>query len=470
MGSLNIVPDGEARPSTSPFKENIVNERFFVLSLKEGSFVSVSPIIIHKTILAMVGDVKTIKKCKNGKLLIETANAKQADLIKNLKNIGEKEVTVASHLSLNQSKGVISESEFQNDTEADIMEYLKHQNVSAVRRISIRKDGQYVPTKHLILTFNTPTLPKSVLIAYINCPVRPYIPNPLRCYKCQRFGHSIQSCRGKQTCAKCAEIGHASDTCQATPHCANCKGDHPAYARSCPRFKDEKEIQAVKVKQNVSFGEARKIVADRTPKVGVSYASLAKPTFICTCGQKTPSVNITEIRPQSSQQSSKTPINNSKSKSPIRSNNVQHPNIENKINTPVKPNQPPNRSCIPKINQNPDVQSKVTNSQLKSVAHNNKFDESPGLSSPSTSGIKPKKKSDEFGKETKAAKKARILTQRKKDPKLKQALKKRTYSKSDFLNLASKTNEDDVDMVKGYPTDESDILTDNSEDTLPASS
>ncbi|GBO05477.1 hypothetical protein AVEN_60531-1 [Araneus ventricosus] len=76
----------------------------------------------------------------------------------------------------------------------------------------------------------------------------------------------------------------------------------------------------------------------------------------------------------------------------------------------------------------------------------------------------------EFGKETKAAKKARILTQRKKGPKLKQALKKRTYSKSDFLNLASKTNEDDVDMVKGYPTDESDILTDNSEDTLPAPS
>ncbi|GBN98286.1 hypothetical protein AVEN_7561-1 [Araneus ventricosus] len=65
--------------------------------------------------------------------------------------------------------------------------------------------------------------------------------------------------------------------------------------------------------------------------------------------RKKQSVNITEIRPQSSQQSSKTPVNNSASKSPIRINKVQLPNIENdKTNTPVKPNQPPNRSCIPK--------------------------------------------------------------------------------------------------------------------------
>ncbi|GBN08076.1 hypothetical protein AVEN_273830-1 [Araneus ventricosus] len=38
--------------------------------------------------------------------------------------------------------------------------------------------------------------------------VRPYIPNPLRCFKCQRFGHSKTSCRGTLTCARCAEVGH----------------------------------------------------------------------------------------------------------------------------------------------------------------------------------------------------------------------------------------------------------------------
>ncbi|GBN58513.1 hypothetical protein AVEN_105202-1 [Araneus ventricosus] len=470
MGSRNIVPDGEACPSNSPAKENNADARFFILSLKEGSFKSVSPIVIHKTILAMVGEVKTIKKCKNGKLLIETANDKQAALIVNLKKIGENEITVAPHYSLNQAKGVISESEFQYDTDSDIMEYLRSQNVSAVKRISVRKDGQYVPTKHLILTFNVPTLPKSVIIAYIDCPVRPYIPNPLRCYKCQKFGHSIQSCRGTETCARCAEVGHTSNTCTAAPLCANCKGDHPSYARSCPRWKDEKEIQAVRVRQNVSFVEARKIVADRTPKVGVSYASRAK-SFVCTCGQRKPP-NNTETLSQNSQQISKTLVNISESISPIKINKVQLPNIENnKINTSVKPSLPQNRSAIPKINQNLDSKTKMSNSQSKSLVQSNKLGESPGTPLPSTSGIKPKKKSEQFGKETKAAKKARILTQRQKDPKLKQALKKRSYSKGDFLTLAEKTNnENDVDMDKGYPTDDSDILTDNSEDTLPAPS
>lgn len=151
MGSRNIVPDREACPPTSPATENIPEYRFFVLSLKEGSFMSVSPISIHKTILSMVGDVKAIKKCKNGKLLFKTANAKQAVLVVRLEKIGEMEITVAPHYSLSATKGVISELEFQNGTQAHMTEKMKDQNFSAVKRISILKYGQYVQTKHLFL-------------------------------------------------------------------------------------------------------------------------------------------------------------------------------------------------------------------------------------------------------------------------------------------------------------------------------
>ncbi|GBN42795.1 hypothetical protein AVEN_236497-1 [Araneus ventricosus] len=348
------------------------------------------------------------------------------------------------------------------------MVYLKYQNVSAVKRISIRKDGQYVPTKHLILTFNVPNLPKSVLIAYINCPVRPYAPDPLRCYKCQKFGHSVQSCRGNQACARCAEIGHASNTCEAAPLCANCKGDHPSYARSSPRWKDEKEIQAVKVKQNVSFREARKIVADRTPKVGVSYASQLKPPFICTCGQTKFSANSTEDR-QQDLNLREIPVSNPKFKFSSNANRGGLSNMEKdkRENTSTKPNQPLSRSLIPKINPNLEAEGKVTHPQSKSEEKNDEPDKSLQRPSASTSGTKVKKKVVKLGKETKAAKKARISKDRQRDPKLKEAVKKRSYSKNDFLTLAGKTNtEDDVDMLKGYPTDDSDVLTDFSEDTL----
>ena len=35
------------------------------------------------------------------------------------------------------------------------------------------------------------------------CPFKQYITMPLRCFKCNRFGHIAEKCRGKKRCAKC---------------------------------------------------------------------------------------------------------------------------------------------------------------------------------------------------------------------------------------------------------------------------
>lgn len=43
------------------------------------------------------------------------------------------------------------------------------------------------PTKHIILTFNDPNLTSRIKAAYLSCAVQPYIPNPLRCFKCQHM-------------------------------------------------------------------------------------------------------------------------------------------------------------------------------------------------------------------------------------------------------------------------------------------
>lgn len=72
--------------------------------------------------------------------------------------------------------------------------------------------------------------------------VRSCVPNPRRCLKCHKFGHDLQSCRGRQTCAKCASNDHQSDDCNAAPHCLNCEEDHTTYLKSCPSWKKEKGI------------------------------------------------------------------------------------------------------------------------------------------------------------------------------------------------------------------------------------
>ncbi|GBN39945.1 hypothetical protein AVEN_21778-1 [Araneus ventricosus] len=87
MGSRNLAPDGEMRPSTSPVKEYHVFERFCVARRKDGSFNAVSAILIHKTILANVGEVKSVKKCNNGNLLIEVWSQQQATSIMKIERI-----------------------------------------------------------------------------------------------------------------------------------------------------------------------------------------------------------------------------------------------------------------------------------------------------------------------------------------------------------------------------------------------
>ncbi|GFQ65065.1 uncharacterized protein TNCT_704631 [Trichonephila clavata] len=117
----------------------------------------------------------------------------------------------------------------------------------------IRRDGQVRNTKHLILTFSTPDLPQTVKMAYIRCLVQTYIPNPLRCFQCQRYGYSKFFCRGQPTCLRCGESDHDSAESTKKEQCTNFKGEHPAYSRSCQTWIREKEITIFKIKDKISY-------------------------------------------------------------------------------------------------------------------------------------------------------------------------------------------------------------------------
>ncbi|XP_042910946.1 uncharacterized protein [Parasteatoda tepidariorum] len=270
---------------SSPFEY----ARFYIITLTNPevpntSFTKVWPFLIHKALLSILEEVASVKKLSSGDLLVEVSQ-KQATILTKCTNICSFPVTVSPHKTLNTSRGVISQSEFLDDAEETIVGNLTDQHVTAVRRIKIRRDGKLIPTKHLILTFDTPKLPSSVKLAWHNCPVRPYVPNPLRCFQCQRFGHSKVSCRSKPICSGCSGSDHDDTDCELPPLCINCKGAHPAYFRSCPKWSQEKEIQSVKVLQNVTFDEARRIVTTPTPHPGVSHSAAAKTLFCSVSSQ-----------------------------------------------------------------------------------------------------------------------------------------------------------------------------------------
>ncbi|GFT51586.1 putative RNA-directed DNA polymerase from transposon BS [Trichonephila clavipes] len=197
------------------------NTRYLLLALPNNEMSNKSPFAVHKALIGIGGEAKTVKRLRSGDLLIETNSAIQTKSFLLAKTFLNSPLIVTPHKSLNSCRGVISEPDLLTTFEFEILEGFSDQGVIQVRRITIKKNTAVFPTKHLILTFNSPNLPTSIKDGYLYCKIRPYIRNPLRCFKCQRFGHSQTSCRGQLSCSR--------------PKCFNCSQSHTADSKLSPK-------------------------------------------------------------------------------------------------------------------------------------------------------------------------------------------------------------------------------------------
>jgi len=90
---------------------------------------------------------------------------------------------------MNSKKRVIQCRDLTDTSEEEILENLSAQDITEVRKIRVQRDGCRINTGTIILTFGLPVLPTSVKIGFLRVKVDAYIPNPLQCFKCQRYGH-----------------------------------------------------------------------------------------------------------------------------------------------------------------------------------------------------------------------------------------------------------------------------------------
>ena len=169
---------------------------------------------------------------------------------------------------MNTSKGVIRCKELLSCTKEEILSERQDQSVKDIYNISVKTDsGNRRNTNTFIVTFSTPTVPKYLKIGYIRVPVSIYIPNPLHCFKCQRFGHGSKTCKGDSRCANCGQVGHNSSDCHEQPKCCNCSGTHSASSKECPKWVLEKKVLQIKAEKGISFVEARRIATSETKAV-----------------------------------------------------------------------------------------------------------------------------------------------------------------------------------------------------------
>ncbi|GAB0098787.1 hypothetical protein DMENIID0001_145860 [Sergentomyia squamirostris] len=124
-----------------------------------------------------------------------------------------------------------------------------------------------------------PIFPEKIKVAYEYVTTEIFIPSPFRCGICYKLGHTKKRCdsqKNKPTCGFCGEAAHPSEQQCLRAKCVNCQGDHPSFSKSCPRFLEEKEINAIRVTMRILYSLAREELARRKKipqRPIVNYAS-----------------------------------------------------------------------------------------------------------------------------------------------------------------------------------------------------
>ena len=200
---------------SEPEKNNNFPKFIVLESIEDMQLSKLSPFIIQKIISANF-QPKTVKSLRDGKLLIEVTQEKHANFLLKMKIFHNIKIKGYPHEKLNQSKGVVRSQELSLCSIEEIKTELKSQGVIDARKITIKREGRIIETNTYILTFNSPTIPKEIKIGYNINKVELFIPNPLRCYKCQKFGHHEDQCRNLSVCGRCGEKNpnHYTNTCE----------------------------------------------------------------------------------------------------------------------------------------------------------------------------------------------------------------------------------------------------------------
>ena len=214
-------------------------------------------------IAGTVGQVRLV----NGCVRVTCTSPKQKTVLMNLSDWGGKPITVTepwakvSPRATNEvrprfTRGIIfgvspelSEHEIQSETKADI----------ARRIVVFNSSGDRVRTGSVVLSF-TGELPEYVYLGCLRFKVKPYIPQPTRCAKCQGYGHIAAHCRRQVRCVRCGE-GHSVTDCPIKDDltqavCVNCKGQHSAAFKGCSKYQEVSKALKISVTQKVSYRDA----------------------------------------------------------------------------------------------------------------------------------------------------------------------------------------------------------------------
>ena len=92
--------------------------------------------------------------------------------------------------------------------EVEIKTELQEQGVVEIHRVTVKRDTEKVPTNTLFLTFSTPERPNEIMVGCLKVKVALFVSNLMRCFNCNKFGHTSQHCKVAAKCQWCGKDKH----------------------------------------------------------------------------------------------------------------------------------------------------------------------------------------------------------------------------------------------------------------------
>ena len=295
-----VIDSNKSQKSFRNTSKRTLEESIWSIPNKFDSFLVISPINKEESLSDItyfkrrralyslkVNYATNITNLKSGEILIQVSDAIDSDRIKRCTSFANIPVTVTPHKTLNTSKGVIKTREFNGCAKEELIEGIDE--IIDAYQVKINRSGQSILTSTWILTFNTPKPPTVLYVDHLKLPVRPYTPNPMRCYNCQKYGHTSKRCTGKPICSKCGQLCKNDEethnhfrNCTSSMWCPNCKqSGHVASSKECTKWKHEKAILDYKAQHGGTFAQARTALSfHQTITKERSYANAVRSTEV----------------------------------------------------------------------------------------------------------------------------------------------------------------------------------------------
>lgn len=116
-------------------------------------------------------------------------------------------------------------------------------------------------------------MPEWVTVSYRRYEVKPYLPNPMRCFRYQKLGHTQACFTSDITCLKCGAKVCDNTICPCPVQHVSYSGAHASSSLGCSVYLQEMEVRIIHVEDCLSSPEVQKRYFELQPKpLRVTYA------------------------------------------------------------------------------------------------------------------------------------------------------------------------------------------------------